>query len=55
MKVVINGYGGAGTIEYGGRDYHQDPRPETDGKDFVVGQVIGASLEYAAQLGKPLY
>lgn len=54
MKIVINGYGGAGTIEYGGRDYHQDPRPETDGKDFVVGQVIGASLEYAAQLNKPL-
>lgn len=54
MKIVINGYGGAGTIEYGGRDYHQDPRPETDGKDFVVGQVIGASLEYAAALGKPL-
>ena len=54
MKVVINGYGGAGTIEYGGRDYHQDPRPETDGKDFVVGQVIGAALEYAAQLSKPL-
>ncbi len=54
MKVVVNGYGGAGTIEYGGRDYHQDPRPETDGKDFVIGQAIGASLEYAAQLGKPL-
>ena len=54
MKIVVNGYGGAGTIEYGGRDYHQDPRPETDGKDFVVGQAIGASLEYAAQLGKPL-
>ncbi|MEO0996414.1 MAG: hypothetical protein AAFX58_02740 [Pseudomonadota bacterium] len=54
MKVVVNGYAGAGTIEYGGRDYHQDPRPETDGKDFVVGQAIGASLEYAAQLNKPL-
>lgn len=54
MKIVVNGYGGAGTIEYGGRDYHQDPRPETDGKDFVVGQVIGASLEYAARLNKPL-
>lgn len=54
MKVVVNGYAGAGTVEYGGRDYHQDPRPETDGKDFVVGQAIGASLEYAAQLGKPL-
>ena len=54
MKVVVNGYAGAGTIEYGGRDYHQDPRPETDGKDFVIGQVIGASLEYAARLGQPL-
>jgi len=54
MKVVVNGYGGAGTIEYGGRDYHQDPRPETDNKDFIIGQSIGAALEYAAQLGKPL-
>ncbi len=54
MKVVVNGYGGAGTIEYGGRDYHQNPRPETDGKDFFIGQVIGGSLEYAARLGKPL-
>jgi hypothetical protein len=54
MKIVVNGYGGAGTIEYGGRDYHQNPRPETDTKDFVVGQVIGAALEYAAQLAKPL-
>lgn len=54
MKVVVNGFGGAGTIEYGGRDYHQDPRPETDGKDFVVGQVIGGALEYAALLNKPL-
>lgn len=54
MKVVVNGYAGAGTIEYGGRDYHQDPRPETDGKDFIVGQAIGASLEYAARRGQPL-
>lgn len=54
MKVVLNGYGGAGTIEYGGRDYHQDPRPETDGKDFVVGEAMGGALEYAAQLGQPL-
>src|SRR5882672_1224033 len=54
MKVVVNGYAGAGTIEYGGRDYHQNPRNSTDGKDFVVGQSIGAALEYAAQKGKPL-
>lgn len=54
MKIVINGYGGAGTIEYGGRDYHQNPRADTDRKDFVVGQVIGGALEYAALLAKPL-
>lgn len=54
MKVVVNGYGGAGTIEYGGRDYHQEPRDQTDQKDFVIGQVIGAALEYAAQNSKPL-
>lgn len=54
MKVLVNGYGGAGTVEYGGRDYHQDPRPETDGKDFVVGQVIGGALEYAAQRATPI-
>ncbi|MGI9302384.1 MAG: hypothetical protein ACR2RB_06720 [Gammaproteobacteria bacterium] len=53
-KVVIGGFGGCGTIEYGGRDYHRDPRPETEGKDFVVGQVIGASLEYAALTQRPL-
>ena len=54
MKVVVNGYGGCGTMEFGGRDYHQDPRPETDGKDFKIGQIIGASMEYAAALSKPL-
>ena len=54
MKVVVNGFGGCGTMEFGGRDYHQDPRPETDGKDFKIGQIIGASLEYAAAQGKPL-
>ncbi len=54
MKTVITGFAGAGTMEYGGRDYHQDPRPETDGKDFVVGQVIGATLEYAQRSNKPV-
>ncbi len=51
MKIVINGYGGAGTIEYGGRDYHQNPRPDTDNKDFIVGQVDrrGARVRRAAR------
>ena len=54
MKVAVNGYGGLATMEFGGRDYHQDPRPETDGKDFKIGQVIGASLEYARLQNQPL-
>ena len=54
MKTVISGYAGSGTIEYGGRDYHQNPRSETDEQDFVVGQVIGATLEYAQLSGKPV-
>tara|TARA_R110002049_G_scaffold2743_3_gene21004 strand:- start:53075 stop:54589 length:1515 start_codon:yes stop_codon:yes gene_type:complete len=54
MKTVIKGFAGAGTIEYGGRDYHQNPRPETDEKDFVVGQVIGATLEYAMRANQPV-
>ena len=54
MKVVVNGFGGLGTMEFGGRDYHQDPRPETDAKDFKIGQIIGASLEYARLQNKTL-
>jgi hypothetical protein len=54
MKTVIKGFAGAGTIEYGGRDYHQNPRPETDEKDFIVGQVIGATLEYAQRATQPV-
>ncbi|MFK7794479.1 MAG: hypothetical protein AB8B89_03945 [Gammaproteobacteria bacterium] len=54
MKTVIKGFAGAGTIEYGGRDYHQNPRPETDEKDFIVGQVIGATLEYAQRANQPV-
>jgi hypothetical protein len=54
MKTVINGFAGAGTIEYGGRDYHQNPRPETDAKDFIVGQAVGATLEYAQRSNKPV-
>ncbi|MGI9304041.1 MAG: hypothetical protein ACR2RB_15270 [Gammaproteobacteria bacterium] len=54
MKTVINGWAGAGTIEFGGYDYHGSTRAETDGLDFTAGQYIGAALEYAARLGKPL-
>jgi hypothetical protein len=54
MKLVVNGYAGAGTIEMGGYDYHGGRRAEGEVKDFRAGRCIGACLEYAAKRGKPL-
>jgi hypothetical protein len=54
MKMVINGFGGAGTIEMGGYDYHGGRRAEGEVKDFRAGQCMGACLEYAAQRQVPL-
>src|SRR5581483_2966251 len=51
MKMVINGYAGAGTIEMGGFDYHTGDRSTGEGRDFKAGQCIGACLEYAARRG----
>jgi len=53
-KLVVNGFAGAGTVEFGGFDYHNDERARGENKDFLAGQAIGASLEYAARLNKPL-
>jgi hypothetical protein len=47
MKMVINGFAGAGTIEMGGYDYHGGRRAEGEGKDFRAGQCMGACLQYA--------
>lgn len=47
MKLVLEGHAGAGTIEFGGYDYHGDSRSRGENKDFVAGQAIGAVLEYA--------
>ncbi len=47
MKLVLEGHAGAGTIEFGGYDYHDSTRTTGDAKDFVAGQAIGAILEYA--------
>jgi len=47
MKMVINGFAGAGTIEMGGYDYHGGRRAEGEVKDFRAGQCMGACLEYA--------
>jgi len=47
MKLVLEGHAGAGTIEFGGYDYHGNSRSRGENKDFVAGQSIGAVLEYA--------
>ena len=54
MKMVIDGYAGAGCITMGGYDYHGGQRQEGEVKDFRAGRCMGAVLEYAARRGKPL-
>ncbi len=54
MKMVINGFAGAGTVEMGGYDYHGGRRAEGEVKDFRAGECMGACLEYAAIRGVPL-
>ncbi len=54
MKLVINGFAGAGTITMGGYDYHGGRRAEGEVKDFRAGRCMGACLEYAARVGVPL-
>jgi hypothetical protein len=54
MKMVINGFAGAGTIEMGGYDYHGGARAEGEVKDFRAGVCMGACLEYAAVRRVPL-
>ncbi len=54
MKLVINGFAGAGTIQMGGFDYHTGNRSAGEDRDFRAGQCMGACLEYAAAVGQPL-
>ena len=54
MKLVINGYAGAGCVEMGGYDYHGGARAEGEVKDERAGRCMGACLEYAARRGVPL-
>jgi hypothetical protein len=54
MKLVVNGYAGAGTIEQGGYDYHDSTRATGEVRDFLAGQMMGAALEYAARRARPL-
>lgn len=48
VKLVLDGYIGAGTIVLGGYDYHDGSRATGDVRDFELGQVIGAIFELAA-------
>ena len=54
MKLVIDGYAGAGTISMGGYDYHDGSRATGETRNFNAGQMIGAVLEYAARKGTPV-
>jgi hypothetical protein len=54
MKLVIDGYAGAGTISLGGFDYHDGTRASGETRNFQAGQLIGAVLEYAARKGSPV-
>ena len=55
MKMVVNGFAGAGTIELGGFDYHDQARaPPARRATSRPGSRIGACLEYAARVGMPL-
>src|SRR5688572_27940280 len=54
MKMVIDGYAGAGCITMGGYDYHGGMRQEGETKDFRAGRCMGAVLEYAARMARPV-
>ncbi len=49
MKMVIDGYAGAGTITMGGFDYHTGDRQAGERRDLRAGRCMGACLEYAAR------
>jgi hypothetical protein len=53
MKLVANRFAGAGTIEFGGYDYHDSTRATGEIKDRLAGEAIGAALEYASRLPTP--
>lgn len=54
MKLVGNGFAGAGTIAMGGFDYHTGDRATGERRDFRAGVCMGAILEYAHKLNTPI-
>jgi hypothetical protein len=49
MKLVVNGFAGAGCITMRGYDYHTGDRATGELRDIRAGRCIGACLEYAAR------
>lgn len=54
MKLVVNGFSGAGTVTMGGFDYHTGERATGELRDLRAGRCMGACLEYAARRNQPL-
>lgn len=54
MKLVVNGFAGAGTVQMGGFDYHTGERATGEARDLRAGRCIGACLQYAAKVNMPL-
>jgi len=54
MKLVVNGFAGAGTITMGGYDYHTGDRSTGEIRDLRAGRCMGACLEYAKRVGVPI-
>ncbi len=49
MKMVIDGFAGAGCVTMSGYDYHGGMRQEGEIKDERAGRCMGACLEYASR------
>lgn len=54
MKLVVNGFAGAGTVTMGGFDYHTGDRSTGEVRDLRAGRCMGACLEYAKRVGVPI-
>jgi hypothetical protein len=54
MKMVVNGFAGAGTVEMGGYDYHDGTRATGEIRDEEAGECFGAAIEYAHRRGQQL-
>jgi len=54
MKMVLNGYSAGGCITMGGYDYHTGDRSTGENRDLRAGRCIGAVLNYASRVNKPV-